>query len=107
MIITCIVKCEVEYVFIFKLDCNLFHFQSRPTEMILDLQDPDGGSDKLGQICAVFTVQPKNFEDRQEVCGFCLHQLFRVCMEECGPGISLMLYTLWKVYWERHSLYMM
>jgi len=35
--------------------------------MVLDLEDPDGGKDKLGQICAVFTVQPKNFEDRQEV----------------------------------------
>lgn len=35
--------------------------------MILDLEDPDGGKEKLGQICAIFTVQPKNFEDRQEV----------------------------------------
>ena len=35
--------------------------------MILDLEDPDGGQEKLGQICAVFTVQPKNYEDRQEV----------------------------------------
>ena len=39
----------------------------RPTEMILDLEDPDGGEEKLGQICAIFTVQPKNYEDRQEV----------------------------------------
>ncbi|KAK2564508.1 Multiple C2 and transmembrane domain-containing protein 1 [Acropora cervicornis] len=39
----------------------------KPTEMTLDLEDPDGGSEKLGQICAVFTVQPKNFEDRQEI----------------------------------------
>lgn len=36
--------------------------------MTLDLEDPDGGKDKLGQICAIFTVQPKNYEDRQEVC---------------------------------------
>ena len=35
--------------------------------MILDLEDPDGGQEKLGQICAIFTVQPKNYEDRQEV----------------------------------------
>lgn len=35
--------------------------------MILDLEDPDGGKEKLGQICAIFTVQPKNYEDRQEV----------------------------------------
>ena len=35
--------------------------------MTLDLEDPDGGKETLGQICAVFTVQPKNFEDRQEV----------------------------------------
>ncbi|XP_020625848.1 multiple C2 and transmembrane domain-containing protein 1-like isoform X1 [Orbicella faveolata] len=39
----------------------------KPTEMILDLENPDGGQEKLGQICAVFTVQPKNYEDRQEV----------------------------------------
>lgn len=44
----------------------------RPTEMILDLEDPDGGKEKLGQICAVFTVQPKNYEDRQEVVLKCI-----------------------------------
>ena len=35
--------------------------------MTLDLEDPDGGKEKLGQICVIITVQPKNFEDRQEV----------------------------------------
>lgn len=40
--------------------------------MILDLEDPDGGKEKLGQICAVFTVQPKNYEDRQEVVLKCI-----------------------------------
>lgn len=45
----------------------IFNFICRPTEMILELEDPDGGKEKLGQICVVITVQPKNFEDRQEV----------------------------------------
>ena len=40
--------------------------------MTLDLEDPDGGKEKLGQICAVFTVQPKNFKDRQEVLVKCI-----------------------------------
>lgn len=46
---------------------NILFWICRPTEMILDLEDPDGGKEKLGQICAIFTVQPKNYEDRQEV----------------------------------------
>lgn len=48
-------------------DLMIFNFICRPTEMILELEDPDGGKEKLGQICVVITVQPKNFEDRQEV----------------------------------------
>lgn len=49
--------------------------------MILDLEDPDGGKEKLGQICAIFTVQPKNFEDRQEVNITHIHK-------NCIEGIS-------------------
>ena len=40
---------------------------SRPVEMSLDLEDADGGAEKLGTITAVFTLHPKNLEDRQEV----------------------------------------
>ena len=58
--------------------------------MTLDLEDPDGGSEKLGQICAVFTVQPKNFEDRQEVCGasFFLWHTLTLCLDFTGSSVQ-------------------
>lgn len=59
--------------------------------MTLDLEDPDGGKEKLGQICAVFTVQPKNFEDRQEVLVFCL--LFFIFQDQHWCHTCLVLVT--------------
>lgn len=57
--------------------------------MTLDLQDPDGGSEKLGQICAVFSVQPKNFEDRQEVfeASFFLLHILTLSLDFTGSSV--------------------